>query len=73
MRGVVISTRSISVLSLLSLMLASPGLVPLSALQRTAEERKTARTIPIDAAIHVDGVLEERTWRQSMFGLLSDS
>lgn len=52
-----------TVLGFFLLALASFPLTPVSAAQRAAEERKAARTVPTDAAIRVDGRLDEPAWR----------
>lgn len=47
------------------LALASLHSIPAFAAQRTAEERKAARAVPTDAAIRVDGRVDEPAWRQT--------
>lgn len=54
--------RKISGLGFFWLALASFQSIPVSAAQRAAEERKAARTVPTDAAIRVDGLLDEPAW-----------
>jgi len=46
----------------LSLTIAWILVIPTSAAQRTAEDRKTARAIPTETAIRVDGRLDESAW-----------
>jgi hypothetical protein len=46
-----------------TLVLASLQSIPVSAAQRSAEERATARAVPTDTAIRVDGRLDEPAWR----------
>ena len=46
-----------------TLVLASLQSIPVSAAQRSAEERETARAVPTDTAIRVDGRLDEPAWK----------
>jgi hypothetical protein len=46
-----------------TLVLALLQSIPVSAAQRSAEERETARAVPTDTAIRVDGRLDEPAWK----------
>jgi Domain of unknown function (DUF5916)/Carbohydrate family 9 binding domain-like len=59
--SVILRIMSGPCLFVLALSLFQP--MPLSAAQRTAEERKAARAVPINAAIQIDGRVDEPAWR----------
>jgi len=54
--------EKVSVVGVILLVLVSYGQMPVCAAQGTAEGRKTVRAVTTEAAIRVDGVLDEPAW-----------